>query len=496
MPLNDIIANSKLEKGFSKAGFNRSSNTLLFSGFSFIFIALSAVIAASFVTSQSSALFIGVAAALGAYMALNIGANDVANNVGPAVGAKALTMIGALVMAAVFESAGAILAGGDVVNTISKGIIDPAMVSSPQTFIWLMMAALVSAALWVNLATWLGAPVSTTHSIVGGVAGAGIAAAGFTSVDWGELGRIAASWVISPVLGGILAALVLALIHKVIVYQDNKIIAARRWVPILIAMMATAFGAYLAIKGVKKIHSFDFMESIIIGLVMGGLAWLISLPLIRRQSRGIPNTNESLNTLFKYPLIISAALLCFAHGANDVANAIGPLAAIVSTLQSGIIQAQVSIPFWVMLIGAFGISFGLILFGPKLVRMVGQQITKLNPMRAFCVALSAATTVIIASWLALPVSSTHIALGGVFGVGFFREWYNAHSKTRKAYIRRNSGRTPEPHERVESNPDIRKRRFLVRRQNFMTIITAWVITVPSAALLSATVFFTLSSIWG
>lgn len=478
-------------------GLGSVAKSLLYPGLSIIFIALAAFIAASVVESQASALFIGAAAAIGAYMALNIGANDVANNVGPAVGAKALTMFGALAMAAICESAGALLAGGDVVGTISKGIIDPSMVANSQVFIWLMMAALIAAALWVNLATWIGAPVSTTHSIVGGVAGAGIAAAGFAAVDWVEMSKIAASWVISPLLGGLIAALFLAFIKTAIIYRDDKIAAARVWVPVLVAVMASAFATYLAIKGLKKIISFDLTEALLIGLAAGVVTWLIAMPLIRKQSEGMENRNQSLRMLFKIPLICSAALLSFAHGANDVANAIGPLAAIVSTVQSGEVLAEVDIPLWVMVIGAFGISLGLLLFGPKLVRTVGQKITKLNPMRAFCVALSAAITVIIASWLGLPVSSTHIAVGGVFGVGFFREWYTANSTKRRAYIKRNAYRmAADANTAVTTGtpPSAKRRRKLVRRNHFMTIIAAWIITVPCAAVLSAGMFFALSTI--
>ena len=205
------------------------------------------------------------AAAIGAYMALNIGANDVANNVGPAVGANALTMVGALIIAAIFESAGALLAGGDVVGTISKGIIDPSYVSDPKIFIWAMFAALLSAALWVNLATWVGAPVSTTHSIVGGVMGAGIAAAGMEAVNWPKMSQIAASWVISPVLGGLIAALFLWFIKSQVSDKQDKIGAARRWVPLLIAIMAGAFAAYLSVKGLKKIVKIDLDTALLIG---------------------------------------------------------------------------------------------------------------------------------------------------------------------------------------------------------------------------------------
>ncbi|MHA6266077.1 inorganic phosphate transporter [uncultured Aliiroseovarius sp.] len=454
-------------------------------GVALAFIVVAALGAAVFFGQNPTSLIVVTAAAFGAYMALNIGANDVANNMGPAVGANALTMTGAIIIAVIFESAGALLAGGDVVSTISKGIIDPSGFAQPRTFIWAMMAALISSALWVNLATWIGAPVSTTHSVVGGVMGAGIAAAGFAAVNWPTMGTIAASWIISPVLGGAIAALFLAFIKHQIIYQDDKIAAAKRWVPVLIAIMAGAFGAYLALKGLKRIIKIDLGTALLIGAAVAAIFYVVSAPLIARQAQGLENRTKSLKTLFGLPLIFSAALLSFAHGANDVANAVGPLAAIVHVESFGDFAAKVSIPTWVMVIGAFGISFGLVLFGPKLIRMVGSQITKLNPMRAYCVALSAAITVIIASWLGLPVSSTHIAVGGVFGVGFYREF---HMERR---LRRTSAARPQV-KRIA--PEERRRRKLVRRSHFMTIVAAWVITVPAAALMSAVIFYLLNTI--
>jgi PiT family inorganic phosphate transporter len=430
-----------------------------------------------------------MAAILGGYMALNIGANDVANNVGPAVGSRALTLFGALVIAAVFESAGALLAGGEVVNTISKGIIDPSLVEDTSVFILAMMAALISAALWVNLATFIGAPVSTTHAVVGGVMGAGVAAVGFALVNWGTMSAIAASWVISPVLGGVIAAGFLAFIKVNIIYQPDKIAAARRWVPLLVAIMAGAFACYLSIKGLKRIWKPDTVTILLIGAVVFGIVWAVMLPLIRRQSEGMENRNQSLRTLFRIPLICSAALLSFAHGANDVANAIGPLAAILRAVEFGDIAGKVAVPIWIMMIGAFGISLGLFLYGPKLIRMVGDQITKMNPMRAYCVALSAAITVIIASWLGLPVSSTHIAVGAVFGVGFFREYYTRRSKRRREMVTAGSNAPEE----APLPPEVLRHRKLVRRSHFITIVAAWVITVPATALLSATVFFILNA---
>lgn len=475
----DLGRFSSLEYGASLA-----ARPMVGIGIAVVFIIIAGLASTLFFDSESTSYVVIAAAAIGAYMAVNIGANDVANNMGPAVGANALTMGGAIVIAALCETAGALLAGGDVVSTISKGIIDPASVSDSQIFIWAMMAALISAALWVNLATWVGAPVSTTHSVVGGVMGAGIAAAGFAAVNWPNMGKIAASWVISPLLGGLVAAAFLAFIKHFIIYRDDKIAAARLWVPILVGVMGGVFAVYLSIKGLKKIIKIDLPMALLIGVVAGAIIYVIAAPLIKRQSEGLENRNKSLKVLFGIPLVLSAALLSFAHGANDVANAVGPLAAIVHAEEFGEFAGKVNIPLWVMVIGAFGISFGLILFGPKLIKMVGSQITKLNPMRAYCVALSAAITVIIASWLGLPVSSTHIAVGGVFGVGFYRE-YHEEKRARASTAAREAAESIAPAER--------RRRKLVRRSHFMTIIAAWVITVPAAAILSGLIFLALQA---
>ncbi|MDF1749831.1 MAG: inorganic phosphate transporter [Alphaproteobacteria bacterium] len=475
------------------------SLALLFIGFS----GLLALVVSGFSGNTTLIVF---AAVLGAYMALNIGANDVANNVGPAVGAKAMTLMWALIIAAICESAGALLAGGDVVSTISSGIIDPTQVTDSQTFIWAMMSALMAAALWVNLATWIGAPVSTTHAVVGGVMGAGIAAVGVSLIQWETLGAIAASWVISPVLGGVIAAAFLAFIKVNVIYREDKIAAAQRWIPLLIAIMAGSFFCYLMLKGLSHVWK---PSSIVILILSGAVflaCWAMMRPIIRSQSEGMENRNQSLRTLFRFPLICSAALLSFAHGANDVANAIGPLAAILHSLQDGQVEAQVSVPIWVMLIGAFGISLGLFLYGPKLIRMVGARITKMNPMRAFCVALSAAVTVIVASGLGLPVSSTHIAVGAVFGVGFFREYYTSRQRVLRQVERRAENETgwdgatlnsPE-RRKIKSVPQMVPEeiahRKLVRRSHFLTIIAAWVITVPASALLSAGIFVIVKTV--
>jgi PiT family inorganic phosphate transporter len=467
-----------------------SLNIVALSG-GILFLAAAGLIAASQISGEPRGALIVVGAILAGYMAMNIGANDVANNVGPAVGSRALTMTGALVIAAIFEVAGALIAGGDVVTTISAGIIEQAVVADPGVYVWAMMAALFSSAVWVNLATYLGAPVSTTHAVVGGVAGAGVAAAGLGAVQWDTMGAIALSWVISPLFGGIVAALFLGFIKTFVIYQDDKIGAARRWVPLLLAIMAASFTAYLLMKGLGKVWPMSDHAIALISLAVFGISAFALRPIIRRQSEGLENRNQSLRLLFHWPLIFAAALLSFAHGANDVANAIGPLAAIIETALVGDVAKVVRIPGWVMLIGAFGISFGLFFYGPRLIRTVGEQITKMNPMRAFCVALSAALTVIIASALGMPVSSTHIAVGAVFGVGFFREYYTTHSRRRRAYIRTKDGEKINVAEHALPDPEELLRRKLVRRSHFMVIVAAWVVTVPASALLAAGIFLAL-----
>src|SRR5690606_9784193 len=263
------------------------ARSLVAPGLGLIFLALVAVAAAIFSSGEPRALIIIFAAAIGGYMALNIGANDVANNVGPAVGAKALTMGGALVIAGIFESAGALIAGGDVVQTISRNIIDVDAVASPSVFIWAMLAALISSALWVNIATWIGAPVSTTHAVVGGVVGAGIMASGFSAVNWTVMAGIAASWVASPLLGALIAVLFLAFIKHFLIYTEEKIEAARLWVPVLIAVMAGAFATYLVMKGLKKIVDVDGILPLVIGVGVAIPTWLVTRPLIRAQSEGL-----------------------------------------------------------------------------------------------------------------------------------------------------------------------------------------------------------------
>ena len=458
-------------------------------GLSIFFLALVGIYSGSTYTGLGEeTLLIAIAAVIGGYMALNIGANDVANNMGPAVGGKVITVFWAVVIAAVCESAGALLAGGDVVKTVSKGIIAPGGEVSVEQFRYLMLSALLAAGLWINLATVLSAPVSTTHSIVGGVLGAGIAAAGVGLVNWGTMAKIAASWVISPVFGACVAAALLYFIKVRVLNVDDKLEAARRWVPMLIGFMAAAFAGYMAMKGLKKIWKPSLVEIFAFAGLCFAAAYFASRPYIAKRTIGLQNRKKDIYKLFDLPLIIGAALLSFAHGANDVANAVGPLAAIVSTVgDTSEIASQVSIPLWVMVVGAFGIALGLGLFGPKLIAVVGEKITRLNSPRAYCVALSAAVTVLIATWLGLPVSSTHIAVGAVFGVGFLREF--SENPNRKK-LRPGHKLNATSQEAFASSTN-RKKRRLVRRRFVLSIAAAWVITVPASAILAATIYAVL-----
>lgn len=463
------------------------------------------------------------AAMIGGYMAMNIGANDVANNVGPAVGSHAISLTGAILIAAFFEAGGAMIAGGDVVGTIKKGIIDPELVANRDTFIWLMIAALLAAAVWLNFATAIGAPVSTTHSIVGGVLGAGIAAAGWSIANWYQVGMIAASWVISPVLGGVIAATFLYVIKRTITYKPDVLAAANRMVPLLVALMAWAFGTYLMLKGVSKLIKVGFPVAVLLGFGLAVAVFVLMRPYVAKTTSRLANTKSSVNDLFTIPLIFAAALLSFAHGANDVANAVGPLAGINEAITAGAVAAKASIPIWVMAVGAAGIALGLALYGPKLIRTVGSEITELDKMRAYCIAMAAAITVIIASQLGLPVSSTHIAVGGVFGVGFLREYIKSSYARMLDDIRdHHADSDPEAVDaflaefeaadvttkgemlramKAQASADRllgkseRKglgrvhRIELVKRNLLFRIAAAWVITVPLAALLAAMFFF-------
>lgn len=498
---SELLAKSTLDKDLKRVvqlekATSSVARAIAPSGIAAMFLCTVLVLIAATIAEGPFAVYVIMAAVVGGYMALNIGANDVANNMGPAVGANALTMAGALAIAAVCEAAGAMLAGGDVVTTVSRNIVDPDTFVGRERFILAMLSSLLAAAMWIHLATYFGAPVSTTHSIVGGVLGAGIAASGVGVVAWPTVGTIAASWVISPVLGGIGAALLLAFIRTVIIRRPNRIVAARTWVPVLVGLMSGVFAMYLSLKGLSRVWQPSIGTVLALGAGFFLAAWYLARPWVVRSSDLARARRNDLNRLFRLPLIVAASLLSFAHGANDVANAVGPLAAIVvAAEEGGTGMGAVAIPGWVMVIGAIGISLGLALFGPRVIRTVGERITKLDALRAYCIALSAASTVLVASALGLPVSSTHIAVGGIFGVGLIREfWRNRAIPSRAAEpvqpFLEIDALNETPTEAVKRYRKREKRR-LVRRRHLIGIVAAWLITVPASGLVAATIYLVL-----
>jgi len=355
--------------------------------------------------------------------------------------------------------------------------------------------------------------------------GAGIAAAGWDIVNWDSMIRIALSWVVSPITGGVIAAAFLFTLKKLVFFKDDPVSAAKRVVPVMIALMAWAFTTYLALKGIKKIYPVSFSTALFSGFGFAVLTYMIVVPIIARAAPKLTADREGVNRMFTIPLIFSAALLSFAHGANDVANAVGPLAGIFDVLTAGEGGGKVAVPLWIMLVGALGITVGLALFGPKLIRTVGSEITELDRSRAFCIALSAALTVIVASQLGMPISSTHVALGAVFGVGFLREFLEqrlgrvvenvlaghkgqADFEAVEAALRGFQNAPPEEKLRIlnqmkkmgaeavlsaAQRKELQKalKRQLVKRSSLLKIVSAWIITVPVSAFLAAMFYFAL-----
>jgi PiT family inorganic phosphate transporter len=476
-----------------------------------------------------------ISAVVGAYMAMNIGANDVANNLGPAVGSGAITMGWAILIAAVFEAMGAIVAGGEVVGTIKGGIIDSQQIADASLFAWVMFSALLAGALWLNLATAIGAPVSTTHSIIGAVMGAGIAAGGWGLVNWDTIGNIVLSWLISPLAGGGIAASFLYIIKRSITYRSEMTEAAARVVPWLIAVMAWAFGTYMMLKGLGQLVHVSFIAAVIGGAVIAAVVLVLVRKPVARLSQKQDNTKQGVNRLFTWPLVCSAALLSFAHGANDVANAVGPLAAIYEAVKSGAIATKAATPLWVMVLGALGLSVGLALYGARLIKTVGKEITELDNMRAYSIAMAATITVIFASQLGMPVSTTHVTIGAVFGVGFLRELLKVNYSKMEAVVF--AGHQGEDREEVQTYlqrfqtaevadkkrmlADMKwrtklreqsegavfakneRRAFkkaykkeIVKRSAVLRIVAAWIITVPATAVLAAILFQIVSAVLG
>ena len=363
----------------------------------------------------------------GFFMAWGIGANDVANAMGTSVGARALTLWQAVLVACVFEFAGAYLAGGEVTSTIRKGIIDAGVMSdNPELLVYGMIASLLAAGIWLLIASYFGWPVSTTHSIVGAIVGFAAVGIGFDAVKWGKVGSIVASWVVSPVMAGTISFLLFTSVKRLILQTSDPFMSAKRYVPFYMFLAGFVVSMVTFLKGLKHVGlSFTASESIAWSLVFALVISLLGTLMLQR----IDNTKKEKNgaifdgveRIFAVLMVFTACAMAFAHGSNDVANAIGPLAAIVSVVQSGGEIASKSIlPPWVLLIGASGIVIGLATLGYRVMMTVGRAITELTPSRGFAAELAAAGTVVVASGTGLPISTTHTLVGAVLGVGLAR----------------------------------------------------------------------------
>ena len=412
---------------------------------------------------ELTTIVLAVAAIAGLYMAWNIGANDVANAMGTSVGSGALTLRGAILVAATFEFGGAMLVGGTVTQTIRKGIVDlTAFGGDPMVIAVGMTCCLLAAALWLNIATYAGWPVSTTHSIVGAVVGFGLIAGGFDVVNWSVMAKIVASWIVSPVLGGFLGFFGFRFIKRRILNVDRPLLALRGWGPIMIFPIFGILTLSVLFKGLKPLElDLALGPALGIALAVGLLASIVSVPLLGRFTR-IASEDKDEHThhaerVFLVLQVFTACFVAFAHGSNDVANAVGPMAAVFGAT-SGALGAKVAVPYRVLLIGAVGIVIGLATYGYKIMATVGKKITELTPSRGFAAEFGAATTIVLASKLGLPVSTTHTLVGAVIGVGFARGIGAINTKVVNG------------------------------------IIASWLITVPFTAILAAGLFL-IGRIW-
>ncbi len=411
-------------------------------------------------------IFIVLACVFGFFMAWGVGANDVANAMGTSVGSKAITVKQAIIIAVFFEFAGAFLAGGQVTATIRKGIIETSSVaSSPEILVYGMLAALLAAGIWLLVASRLGWPVSTTHTIVGAIVGFAMVGIGVDAVKWGKIGTIVSSWVVSPVLAGSIAYALFFSVQKLILGTTDPLKNAKRYVPYYMFLVGFIIALVTLMKGLKHVGiHLETSENIIVALLSGAVVMFIGKYFISKLTFDPAADKDfhftNVEKIFGVLMIITACAMAFAHGSNDVANAIGPVAAVISIVGSGGELAQKSpLPVWVLLLGASGIVIGLVTYGHKVMATIGTGITELTPSRGFAATLAAATTVVIASGSGLPISTTHTLVGAVLGVGLARGI---------AALNLNVVRT---------------------------IFMSWVITLPAGAILSIIFFFGLKAIF-
>jgi PiT family inorganic phosphate transporter len=402
----------------------------------------------------------------GFFMAWGIGANDVANAMGTSVGARALTLAQAILVACIFEFAGAYLAGGEVTSTIRKGIIDPVILAdSPDLLVFGMMASLLAAGTWLLIASFNGWPVSTTHSIVGAIVGFAAVGISVDAVSWSRVGSIVSSWVVSPLMAGTISFLIFRSVQNLILNTEHPFDNAKKYVPFYMFLVGFVISMVTLLKGLKHVGlSLNFEQSLTYSILIGVGIALLGTFFLRKventsQVRG-DVTFDGVEKVFAVLMVFTACAMAFAHGSNDVANAVGPLAAIANVVQSGgQIAAKSTMPAWILLLGGVGIILGLAMLGYKVIETVGRNITELTPSRGFAAELAAATTVVLASGTGLPISTTHTLVGAVLGVGLARGL---------------------------SAIDL----SVVGR-----IVISWVITLPVGAGLSILFFFTLKGIF-
>ena len=360
------------------------------------------------------------------YMACNIGANDVANAMGTSVGSKALTFKQAIMIAAVAEFIGAFFVGGHVSDTIRKGMLDPTIFEAvPYHLVYGMISALIAAALWLHIASYLGWPVSTTHSIVGGVVGFGVIAGGMDIINWGKMGQVVLSWIVSPVMGGLVAFLVFKFISTKVFSKRTPLVYAKNLLPYMVFCVFVILSNAMVYKGLKNLHlNLSFNDALFISLVVGSLAFAVAKFLVKKipynPSWDLQKQFYETENIFKYLQILTAFYVAFAHGSNDVANAVGPLAAVVGILKDGHVHMKVIMPTWILALGGAFIVFGLLIWGAKVMKTVGENITELTPSRGFAATFAAATVVLVCSKMGLPISTTHTLVGSVIGVGMAR----------------------------------------------------------------------------
>jgi len=405
-----------------------------------------------------------VATAACAYMAWNIGANDVANAMGTAVGSRSITMKQAVLLAAVFEFAGAFLVGGHVTDTVRKGIVSTEVFQgNPEIFVMGMLSAMLAAGVWLNLATFLGLPVSTTHSIIGAIVGFGLLVGGLSAIHWGRVGFVVMSWVISPIVGGFVAWVTFTFIKRTVLSSWNPVRAARRVVPILIFPVAMIVVLSMLYKGLKNLRlDIPFNQALAIAFIVGVIAHFAMKLFLAVKLKEIPKKRADafgqVEKIFSYLEVGTACYIAFAHGANDVANAIGPFAAIVAVFKSGDLTMQVPVPIWILALGGAGIVIGLGTWGYRVIETIGNKITSITPSRGFSAAFATATTVLLCSKLGLPVSTSHTLVGSVIGVG------------------------------------LAKGMAALNLRVIRSIVNAWIITIPAAAVLTVIIFLGLKMI--